>query len=92
MYFRFSDADPYAASIQRPLGQVTGCFLTSNGNPANLTAEYVLLPGVLYGYKDAPTDLPTYVAPFVVPEPGTDTFLLPGLAAMWVLATRRRTA
>ena len=28
VYFRFTDADPYASSIQCPLGTTTGCFFT----------------------------------------------------------------
>ena len=35
VYFNFADADPYASSIQCPLGAVTACFNTSNGQPAH---------------------------------------------------------
>ncbi|MDT4291119.1 esterase-like activity of phytase family protein [Methylomonas sp. MO1] len=60
VYFRFSDADPYATSIQCPLGQTSGCSAT-------LTSEYQLLPGVLHAYKVSATDLSGYVAPVPVP-------------------------
>jgi hypothetical protein len=72
VYFRFSDADPYATSIQCPLGATTGCFSTED-----LTADddvdavfdlptdgsYKLLPGVLHAYRVSPTDLGHYVVP-----------------------------
>src|SRR5262245_8850662 len=51
VYFRFTDADPFLASIQCPLGAVNGCFFTTGGAPATLTPEYKLLPGVLHAYK-----------------------------------------
>ncbi|WP_026604225.1 esterase-like activity of phytase family protein [Methylomonas sp. 11b] len=60
VYFRFSDADPYATSIQCPLGQTSGCSAT-------LTSEYQLLPGVLHAYKVSAADLSGYVAPVPVP-------------------------
>lgn len=60
VYFRFSDADPYATSIQCPLGQTSGCS-------ANLTSEYQLLPGILHAYKVSAADLAGYVAPVPVP-------------------------
>lgn len=91
VYFNFADADPYAMSIQCPLEQTTGCFWTSNSTPAMLTANYQLLPGVLYGYKVAAADLPGYVAPRDVPEPGTFLLLSGGLAGFFA-ARRRRTA
>lgn len=66
VYFRFSDADPYAASIQCPIDQTVGCFSTSDNTPATLTTEYKLLPGVLHGYKATVNDLPGLpVAPSV---------------------------
>ncbi|WP_445368642.1 esterase-like activity of phytase family protein [Methylomonas sp. BW4-1] len=60
VYFRFSDADPYATSIQCPLGQTSGCSAT-------LTSEYQLLPGVLHAYKVSAADLSGYVVPVPVP-------------------------
>lgn len=64
VYFRFADADPYIGSIQCPLGQVTGCFFTTGGAPAELTAEYALLPGILHAYKVPAADLGDYVRPY----------------------------
>lgn len=64
VYFRFADADPYVSSIQCPLGQVTGCFLTTGGAPAALTTDYQLLPGVLHAYKVPAADLGDYVRPY----------------------------
>jgi hypothetical protein len=88
VYFRFSDADPYASSIQCPLGQTTSCFLTSNiATPATLTPDYMLLPGVLHAYRASAFDLAGYVAP--VPEPGTSALLLAALGALGI-ATRRK--
>ena len=63
VYFRFSDADPFATSIQCPLGEVTGCAHTADGTDATLTDEYKLLPGVLHAYKVPAADLADYVAP-----------------------------
>ena len=90
-YFNVSLAEliPYAASIQCPLGQVTGCFLTSNNQPATLTSAYSLLPGLLYSYKVAQSDL-DFVAPFDVPEPWTWTLVSAGLVVMWMVRFRRR--
>ena len=84
VYFRFSDADPYAGSIQCPVGQVSGCSFTSGGAPAALTAGYALLPGVLHAYT---ADIAGYTAP--VPEPGTWLLWLAGLAALPLVARRR---
>lgn len=67
VYFRFSDADPYAGSIQCPLGETSGCAWTSNGGAASLTGEYSLLPGVLHAYKASAADLAGYVAPVPLP-------------------------
>jgi hypothetical protein len=88
VYFRFSDADPYAGSIQCPLGQVVGCFFTTGGGPATLTPQYALLPGLLYAYKASALDLAGYVAPGV-PEPVTTVLLVSGLAAFAVRRRRR---
>jgi hypothetical protein len=86
VYMRFSDADPYAASIQCPIGSTTGCFLTSNNaTAATLTADYQLLPGVLHSYT---ADIPGYVA--AVPEPATWAVLLTGLLGVSAAARSRR--
>jgi hypothetical protein len=72
VYFRVSDTDPFATSIQCPLGATTGCFST-----ADLTEDddvdtvldlptdgsYKLLPGILHAYRVSPADLAHYVVP-----------------------------
>ncbi|MEZ5402159.1 MAG: esterase-like activity of phytase family protein [Bryobacteraceae bacterium] len=89
VYLRVTDADPYQTSIQCPLGQTTGCFLTSDGiTPATLTSDFKLLPGVLHAYTIARGEL-NYVSPASVPEPSSWTMIVIGLgAAGWF---RRRT-
>ena len=87
VYFRFSDADPYASSIQCPIGQTTGCFLTSNNaTSATLSAAYQLLPGVLHAYT---ANIAGYVSP--VPEAGGLLMALSGLGFFGVMARRRST-
>lgn len=88
VYFRFSDADPYASSIQCPMGETTGCFLTKDGSTASLSGDYQLLPGVLHAYKTTAADLGGYTAP--VPEPETWALLLAGLGLVGFSAKRRR--
>ena len=39
VYFRMTDVDPYAGSIQCPLGRTTGCFFTTGGGAATLTGR-----------------------------------------------------
>jgi len=63
VYFNFLEVDPYVSSIQCPLGAVTGCFKTTGGQPANLTGDHKLLPGVLHAYKASADDLAGYVLP-----------------------------
>jgi hypothetical protein len=93
VYFRFTDGDPYAASIQCPLGQTTGCFTTATANsasptPATLNSDYRLLPGVLHAYRASAADLAGYVAP--VPEAETHALALVGLGLVGLVARRRR--
>jgi hypothetical protein len=61
VYFRVTDGDPYATSIQCPLGETTGCTGAAESVPAD--GSYKLLPGVLHAYKVRVGDLETYVAP-----------------------------
>jgi hypothetical protein len=75
VYFRFTDADPYAQSIQCPLDQVVNCFFTTGGAPAVLSQDYALVPGVLHAYKISAADLGDYVTPVPVP------------AAAWLLGS-----
>jgi len=82
VWFRMSDADPYATSIQCPVGSVTGCTYTNNAAAADLSADYKLLPGVLHAYT---ASIDGYLAP--VPEPQTWALLAAGMA---VLALRRQ--
>jgi hypothetical protein len=64
VYFRFTDPDPYASSIQCQLDTTSGCFWTSNtGTEPVLTEDYRLLPGVLHAYKVPADDLKKYLAP-----------------------------
>lgn len=63
VYFRFTDADPYASSIQCPLGETTGCFWTTGGAPATLDDSYALLPGILHAYRVPAADLGDYDPP-----------------------------
>jgi len=87
VYFRFTDADPYASSIQCPLGSIVGCFLTADPTKAaSLTPDFMLLPGILQAYLVSAADLGNYVLP--VPEPGT--VLLLGIGLAGVLGVRRR--
>jgi len=87
VYYRFSDVDPSAGSIQCPIGSTTSCFLTSNNlTAATLTADYQLLPGVLHSYT---ADIAGYVTP--VPEPATWAVLLAGLLGVFsVVRSRQR--
>ena len=86
VYFRFSDADPYAASIQCPAGQTVNCFLTANSaTAATLTADYQLLPGVLHAYT---ATVDGYVS--AVPEPQAWLLMMGGLLAVGAAARRPR--
>lgn len=87
VYFDFSAADPYAASIQCPVGTTVGCTLTSNGNAATLTSAYSLLPGVLHAYVGT---LDGYVTP--VPEGQGLVLAFAGLGVLGAVSRRRRTS
>ncbi|QJR36758.1 esterase-like activity of phytase family protein [Gemmatimonas groenlandica] len=82
VYFKFSDSDPLATSIQCPIGTVTGCTGT-------LTGDYALVPGILQSYK---ANINGYV-PTVVPEPSTVVLMTIGLGLLGgVLVRRQRSA
>lgn len=83
VYFDFNAADPFAASIQCPLGTTSGCVFTTGGASATLTNLFTLLPGVLHAYKVSAADLGAFVAP--VPLPPAFALLVPALG----LLTRR---
>ena len=71
VYFRFTDADPFAGSIQCPLGLTTGCFTTADIADGIINemfdlpndGSYKLLPGVLHAYKVPAADLGNFVRP-----------------------------
>ncbi|BBL59478.1 esterase-like activity of phytase family protein [Methylomonas koyamae] len=90
VYFRFSDADPYASSIQCPLGQTEACVWTANGAGATLSADYKLLPGVLHAYKISAADLGNYAAP--VPVPAAVWLFGTGMLATLRLSAKRKLA
>lgn len=85
VYFRFSDADPYASSIQCPLGTVVGCTGAAVSVPGD--GSYKLLPGVLHAYTVSAAELGSYTAP--VPEPGTWALMAGGLLGLGALSRRR---
>jgi hypothetical protein len=60
VFFRFTDADPYASSIQCPIGTKANCLKTSDATPVTLTSEYALLPGILSAFTAKITN---YVKP-----------------------------
>jgi hypothetical protein len=71
VYFRVTDADPYAGSIQCPLGLTTGCFTTADTVDGIINVmfdlpndgSYKLLPGVLHAYKVSAADLGDFIRP-----------------------------
>ena len=60
VYFRFTDADPFATSIQCPIGSTNACFFTAGNAPTTLTSAYALLPGVLAAFT---AKITAYVSP-----------------------------
>jgi len=87
VWFRMSDADPYASSLQCPLDSTSGCTSTATGLAATWSSAYSLLPGVLHAYTIDSATLGNYVAPSAVPEPATWALL--GVAGL-VAGLRRR--
>ncbi len=85
VYLDVTKSDPFASSIQCPVGTTTGCFSTATSLGATLTSAYQLLPGVLHSYT---ADIAGYTAP--VPEPETYAMLLAGLGVLaWARRQRR---
>jgi hypothetical protein len=80
VYYRMTDTNPSATSIQCPIGSVLGCTGT-------LTADFKLLPGVLHAYS---ADITGYTAP--IPEPETYALMLAGLGVVAWVSRKRRTA
>ena len=85
VWFDFSLADPYANSLQCPIGTITNCFLTLNGNASPWTNNLDLLPGILHAYT---ASLDGFISAQAVPEPATGALALLGLAG--AVAVRRR--
>ena len=87
VWFDFSLPDPYANSLQCPIGTIANCFLTLNGNASPWTNNLELLPGVLHAYT---ASLSGFVAAQAVPEPGTGALALLGLAGAVAMRRKRR--
>jgi hypothetical protein len=87
VYFDFTQNDPYASSIQCPIGTKANCFFTTGGGPATLNeSKFALLPGILQSYT---ANISGY-APTVVPEPSTVVLMAAGLLGLGVATRRRR--
>lgn len=87
VWFDFSLVDPYANSLQCPIGTTLNCFLTLNGNASPWTNNLGLLPGVLHAYT---ASLDGFIAAQAVPEPGTGALALLGLAGAFAVRRRQR--
>ena len=85
VWFDFSLPDPYANSLQCPIGTTANCFLTLNGNTSPWTNNLALLPGVLHAYT---ASLDGFIAANAVTEPDTGLLAVAGLAGL--MAFRRR--
>jgi hypothetical protein len=85
VWLNFLDADPYASSIQCPLGLTTGCVRTADGSAIVLTSAYAQLPGVLHGYA---ANISGYAA--VVPEPSEVSLMAIGLLMLAIGGGRCR--
>ena len=87
VWFDFSLVDPYANSLQCPIGTTLNCFLTLNGNASPWMNNLGLLPGVLHAYT---ASLDGFIAAQAVPEPGTGALALLGLAGAFAVRRRQR--
>lgn len=85
VWLNMLDANPYATSLQCPLGMTTGCIRTDNQQPGTWSDRYTLLPGVLHAYT---ADIDGYVA--VVPEPSEVSLMVLGLGLLGVGIRNRR--
>jgi hypothetical protein len=83
VWFRFADADPYAGSIQCPIGSTGNCTFTADGTAATLNAEHALLPGVLHAYTAS-------IAGLVTPVPEPETVALLGAGLLFLVTQARR--
>ena len=86
VWFNFALADPYANSLQCPIGTLQNCFLTQGGANAPWTDNLALLPGVLHAYT---ASLDGFVSAQAVPEPGTGALALMALAGALVMRRGR---
>ncbi len=85
VWFDFSLANPYADSLQCPIGTTFNCFLTNGGANATWTDTLSLLPGVLHAYS---ASLEGFVMP--MPEPGSWALTLLALGAAATVRRARR--
>lgn len=80
VYFRMTDTDPFAGSIQCPLGLTTGCFTTADVADGVINqifdlpndGSYKLLSGIVHAYKVSAADLGTFIRPGNYHEGGDD--------------------